>query len=277
MKKATRAKQVHGMFVGINQYADPDARLFGCVNDALDWRALFASRLSGTPLLLLDKKATATAIVNGMRSTIAKLKPGDLGIIQFSGHGTWVPDRDGDELDGRDEALVNWDYNRRIILDDELRKIFLKIPLGARVLYITDSCHSGTVFRFLPSLHGSDVPKRRPRFLPPSRLGLLEGDDVTLSRALAAKPPAKKRELPLSNVIHLSGCQDFEYSFDSEFSGRPNGAMSYVAIAAWKKLKATATPAAWHQAIRKRLPAVDAPQTPLLNVAKELRNRPLFG
>jgi hypothetical protein len=62
----------------------------------------------------------------------------------------------------------------------------------------------------------------------------------------------------------ISGCQDVEYSYDAWFNGRPNGAFTFVAIEALKKLKAKATYRAWHKAIKKVLPSQQYPQTPNL-------------
>ena len=60
----------------------------------------------------------------------------------------------------------------------------------------------------------------------------------------------------------LSGCKDVEFSYDADFGGRPNGAMTRAAIEELKKNPAT--PQDWFNGIRKRLPSQQYPQTPQL-------------
>ena len=49
---------------------------------------------------------------------------GKVRMIDVSTHGTTVPDEDGDEWDGRDEAIVMRD---RLVIDDEIKKILLQV------------------------------------------------------------------------------------------------------------------------------------------------------
>ncbi|MEZ5628493.1 MAG: caspase family protein [Rhodocyclaceae bacterium] len=59
-----------------------------------------------------------------------------------------MPDRSGDEADGRDEALCPHDIgDGQILLDDDLRALPDQRPAGVRVVLISDSCHSGSVTR----------------------------------------------------------------------------------------------------------------------------------
>ena len=113
-----------------------------------------------------------------MRSAIESLvldaKKGDRVVIQYSGHGSFVPDLDGDEPDGTDECLCPYDVQTNgPITDNELYAIFSKIRKGIRVLMISDSCHSGTVTRFTPittppTMLEKKAPRRTVRLLPPS-------------------------------------------------------------------------------------------------------------
>ena len=50
-------------------------------------------------------------------------RSGDHLFLHYSGHGTQVKDEDGDEADGKDEALVPCDYQTAgFIVDDDLRR-----------------------------------------------------------------------------------------------------------------------------------------------------------
>jgi hypothetical protein len=104
-----------------------------------------------------------------MRDEIAALlgraRAKDLVVVQYSGHGSFVPDRDGDERDAVDECLCPWDVaSQGPIVDDELAAIYGDRPRGVRLLMVSDSCHSGTVCH-------QDVyfPPVLDAYFPPSR------------------------------------------------------------------------------------------------------------
>ena len=62
-------------------------------------------------------------------------------VIYFSGHGSSIRDKSGDEVDGRDEALV---FKDSCILDDDLKHL-IKTQIKNLILLI-DCCHSGLIF-----------------------------------------------------------------------------------------------------------------------------------
>ena len=62
----------------------------------------------------------------------------------------------------------------------------------------------------------------------------------------------------------VAGCQDTELSYDARFNGRANGAFTYAALKALKKLRRDATYRDWYAEIRKALPTAEYPQTPNL-------------
>src|SRR5262245_43937375 len=152
--------------IGINDYPGTGSDLRGCVNDARDWQAELASRGFQTALML-DKQATRQAMASEMQRLLSESKFGDILVFTYSGHGTWVPDRDGDEPDRRDEALVPHDIREAgPLLDDDLFDIFSERDRGVKLVMISDSCHSGTVARFAPQpLEGQ---RGRIRFLAPT-------------------------------------------------------------------------------------------------------------
>src|SRR5207342_2664180 len=60
-------------------------------------------------VLLLDAQATRRAILAEVERQIALCQAGDLFLFYFAGHGSRLPDQDGDELDGWDETIVPYD------------------------------------------------------------------------------------------------------------------------------------------------------------------------
>lgn len=237
--------------IGINEYVG--APLAGCANDAEDWAEVLDRRGFDTTMLL-DDGATRANILACISTMISAAGYQDQIVICFSGHGTWLPDTSGDEPDRRDEALCPWDYRDGLIVDDDLHDAFAKRQHGVRIVFISDSCHSGSVTRLAAPL----TDRGTVRFLPPE-LVLAEDD---LPRALATpRTPAGR---PRHAALLLSGCQDLEYSYDATFDDRPNGAFSYVALRTLADLPDDATYVDWHRAIRSALPSQDYPQTPMI-------------
>jgi hypothetical protein len=251
---------------GINDYPGTGSDLSGCVNDANDWLGVLKSRGFQTRIVL-DKQATRKNIMDTMVATIQLAKSGDSIVFTYSGHGTFIPDADGDEADGTDECLVPHDISSKgPITDDELFEIFSGKARGVKLVFLSDSCHSGTVARFAPittpptmNIRGP-VPQRIVRFLPPSVfLSKSKVSKLGISRALRRSSPPGRY-----GGLLMSGCLDAEYSYDAWFNGRPNGAFTFVALRALKSLKANATYRDWYNAIRKTLPSQQYPQTPNL-------------
>jgi uncharacterized caspase-like protein len=155
--------------IGINNYPGTHMDLSGCINDAEDWSAELQSR-GFTVSRLIDAKATKAAMLKGFKSIVGGAKKGDSVVITFSGHGTYVPDVNGDELDGLDEALCPYDLqiNGAALLDDEIHAIFASRAPGVRLVLISDSCHSGTVTRAAAADPDADAaPRERRHFRRP--------------------------------------------------------------------------------------------------------------
>jgi hypothetical protein len=252
--------------IGINDYPGTDSDLHGCVNDAQDWAVILKARDFDVAPLLLDRKATGRAIRQAISSLLVDSKKGDLAVIQYSGHGSYVPDKDGDEPDGRDECLCPYDVRSKgPIVDDELFGLLSDRPQGVKLVMFSDSCHSGSVTRFAPidtppTIKGRSAPQRLVRFLPPAAfLPKAKLNQLGISRALRrSNPPGRHAGLL------MAGCEDSEFSYDAYFNGRPNGAFTFVALRELKKLPAQATYKQWFDAIRKVLPSQQYPQTPNL-------------
>ena len=133
------------LLIGINNYKR--LPLQGCVNDV---RAMFEALTErhsigpGDTYTLLDGQATRAGILQGLQ-WLAVEGP-DVAIVLFSGHGTRVPDLDGDEARGwsgtkYDQAIVPVDYERNgLILDDDLAAVFWTFPRETKLILILDSC-----------------------------------------------------------------------------------------------------------------------------------------
>jgi metacaspase-1 len=264
--------------IGINDYPGTGSDLSGCVNDVNDWAKLLTAN-GYTVKKLIDKDAKKQAILSEIATLINGAVKGDSLIIQYSGHGSYVPDEDGDEPDGTDECLCPWDIGSKgEITDDELYDLYISKAPGVKLVIFSDSCHSGTVSRFAnistpPTTTGKNPPIRKVRFLPPSTfLKPKEVNKLGFLRPMRRSSPPGRY-----GGLLISGCQDVEYSYDAWFNGRANGAFTFVALEAYKNLKPNATYNDWFKAIRKILPTQQYPQSPNLYGSRSMKRWKVFS
>ena len=250
---------IHALHIGINKYKG--ATLRGCVNDAKAMAGFF--KRAESRKVLLDKDATRKNILAELAKLLKRLKADDWGVITFSGHGTWLPDESGDESDGRDEALVCADL--KLIVDDDFGKLLSKRHPASRLFVVTDSCHSGTVHRFFSAAYS------RVRFMPCANFASARSGAKRVqgyqfgdwTRSVARRLMARKAAA-LPNVIHYSGCEDWEYSYDANFKGKPYGALTWNLLDCFK---AKMTFGDWYGALCQRLPSSEYPQSPCCNAS----------
>jgi hypothetical protein len=239
-----------------NNYPGTDSELAGCVNDANDWMDLL--RVEGYQVTQVIE-ATKSHAIEELTRVVSGARRGDRVVLTYSGHGSWVPDRDGDETDGRDECLVMTDFeNGGLLLDDELHEIFSSSVTGVGSLILSDSCHSGTVLRHFGEVRSTGTP----RYLSPARfLDLSEQEVERREETVTPTPPRNPSSL-------ISGCEDVEYSYDAWFGQRANGAFTRAAIDTYRS---GVSMAGWYRAIRTVLPSDDYPQTPRLTAKNRYR------
>ena len=261
----------YGLTVGINDYPGTSSDLSGCVNDAMDMRHFLEDHDVDVETLI-DARATKSAILEAMTRLVKITGYRDTLYIHYSGHGTWIPDRNGDEVDGRDEALVAYDFqNGGLITDDELYDVFKQRKFGSRIFFFSDSCFSGTVtrgFDFVePETHWSrPASDKKKKFLPPNNF--LTGYE--LARATVVQFETPKTTISRNSGILISGCAEYEYSYDAWFNNRPNGAFTKTLLDAYQP---GMTSRQWHAAVRKILPSDDYDQRPQLQGTWWQKNR----
>jgi hypothetical protein len=143
----TTSNKKNALLIGIN-YIGTNNELSGCINDV----AAMETKLSATGFnnftKLTDKtlvKPTKQSILNAFTNLLRSgTKAGDLLCFFYSGHGSYILDKSGDETDGRDEAIVSLDMN--VVTDDELKTIVQQeLKEGVTLLAIFDSCFSGSI------------------------------------------------------------------------------------------------------------------------------------
>ncbi|HKO44833.1 MAG TPA: caspase family protein [Pyrinomonadaceae bacterium] len=254
--------------VGINDYPFGEANdLRGCVNDANDWASLLKNSFGFTDVKqLLDAQATKANILAGLNDLLAGAKAGDVLVFTNASHGTYRADTDGDEPKF-DEAICPHDTDMDLLVDDELRELFKKIPSGVSLTVISDSCHSGSVTRVVVSEY------RRNRQLDPRVFGgtVLSPEELRAARA-------KKEKYPESGMkeILLSGCKSNQTSADAFIANDYHGAMSYYAIEVIREAGNNITYAELHERLLEKLEEENYDQVPQLEGTDENKNRQIF-
>ncbi len=249
------------LLVGINAY--PTAPLRGCVNDVENIRAVLSQQYAvpdGDMRVLLDADATKAGIEEGLRWLAAPDADGGAStrLFHFSGHGTYVPDRDGDEPDGRDEALVPYDFDTvGAMADDSLRDIYGSFGGDTHLLLLMDCCHSGSIqraigqnvrYRFLPNSYEEEqrIDEAALRFGESRRRWVAERLSDLRDRAVpedewqrrigeAMATFDKKRrgeDRVGNNVVLLAACRADQTAADAHFGQKYHGAFSFYMLKA---------------------------------------------
>ena len=165
------------LLIGIGEYPHlpPKNQLSAPPNDVRAMRKFLIDEwgFSKTDIrALVDEDAAKSEILDALGNWLpGATRAGDRVVIYYSGHGSKIPDDNGDESDGKDETFVPSDYGRNgkrnsdMLRDDEVADALKRIS-DRRVVFIADSCHSGTVTRSLESVSFSPFETAKPRYLP---------------------------------------------------------------------------------------------------------------
>jgi hypothetical protein len=210
------------LLVGINDYKQIND-LSGCINDVTNVRDILLKYFGFTVpeiRVLVDNRATKANILSRLKWLLAGAKKEDTLVFHYSGHGTRLRDRDGDELkDHMDEAICPWDtsFDGGLILDDDLYNIFQGLPKGVALEVILDSCHSGTGTREIMAMKDMKI-----RFFPPP----VDIECRTEEGLQVRRFGAKLQEKALNHIL-WAGCKDSQTSADALIDNTYNGAFTY--------------------------------------------------
>ena len=188
----TAMAQKEALLVGISNYGgDPKNDLFGIDLDINKMERLLKGWNFKTKILY---NQDSLLMKDYLTNYANRLSSSDTFVLYYTGHGSYVDDKNGDESDGRDEALVLSDGLRNIpLIDDNLNQYLNAIK--AKKLIMFDSCHSGTAHR------GNVNSKIRAKTLPSNEL------TASLEKELKFG-----KEIEGNNYIILSASKDSEQS-----------------------------------------------------------------
>jgi len=273
------------LLIGINKYKIPGADLRGCVNDVKNLSAVltqFYGFGAADIKTLLDTQATKKNMQAGIKALITGAAKGDTLVLHYSGHGANVPDKDGDEADGRDEILCPHDLDwKDPLTDDWLRVTINRLKKGVSLTVIMDCCHSGTNTR---ALLPPDAPMI-PRYLPNPWDLMAEESGRKLRGKLRSEfrssaPAARKRsDIVNAEIAELliTGCRSTQTSADARIGGSFNGALTWNLVAAIKDAKGKLSYRELHAKTTQKLKAGAFDQVPQLEGMRAKFDRPFLA
>lgn len=247
------------LHLGLNRvdpahYVGWNGALTACEFDAKDMKAL-ATKQGFTTRTLLTAQATSAAVITQIQQAATTLKSGDIFFLSYSGHGGQVPDTNGDEVDGQDETWVLFD---RELVDDELYALWSRFAAGVRIVMLSDSCHSGSVAKVMPTFlraNGIAALPPRSRLMPPDVALKTYRRNKALYDGIQKQTPSAEKARVRATVLLISGCQDNQLSLD----GPRNGLFTEKLRKVWNGAKFTGT----HKQFRNKISALmPASQTP---------------
>lgn len=288
------------LHIGLNHVdtsAYPDfviPELAGCINDANAMKNIASSAGFTTTECLIDEQATAMTVKTKIIAAAEQLTAGDIFFLTYSGHGDQMPDETGTEEDGSNETWILYD---RQLIDDELYAIWPKFQKGVRIFVLSDSCHSGTMVKFiiLNTLAAKRGTKKRGIS---SALNLQDVEHIDKlakaknKRAALSESP-RNRAFPViaglknylrnkdlyqniqqitklskdidsisASLIFMSGCQDNQLSGD----GADNGKFTGELLSIWNNGNFNGNYISFHEQILANMPSDQTPNYMTLGI-----------
>ncbi len=257
-------------------YAGWDGWLRGCINDAQAMHAVCQQCGYASSEVYLDDRANSETILGTINNAAHVLVPGDILVVTYSGHGGLIPDPWG--VYGSVPTLCTWD---RQVISHELGMLWNSFRPGVRVLFLADSCHSGTVTRErlgesvpppmeelptpeLPNLTLSKsdgassvrmeppTEEMLPRAIPPDVQAQVLEQNKFLYRAIFKGIDRPRSACP---VLLLSGCQDNQTSCD----GARNGLFTERLLMVWNNGAYMGNYRDFHAQIVRMMPPYQTP------------------
>ena len=212
MPEIKNIKNNSALLIGIN-YTGTDNELYGCINDTSSINSLISSYNFQKICILTDnteKKANRANILTEFKNLLSSSQSGDVLLLFYSGHGSYILDKNNNEKTGNDQLIVPCDLNE--ILDDELKSIIqTNLKKDVTLIALFDCCHSGSIldlkYQYMDSLDKNNFTEN-----------INETETI-------------------GNVIMISGCNDLQTSSDSYINNKNQGAMTWAFLEAFKSEK----------------------------------------
>jgi hypothetical protein len=238
--------ETHAVVVGINDY--PNLRkLEGAVADANDISAALEKAGVTDLVTLRNGEATRKSVLGAIDQAIAKVKKDDLVIITFAGHGgrenwgTVHPPGTGTgdphevfllrnvtlpNSDGKVDPKLGGSAGERIFGVEIATRLKHLDELGARTIFVADTCHGGGLTREPPS----SAPSVPDTFRYVQYVAFAEGADPLLP-VIPTLPAPVDTDKDLRSLSFLAAVDRVHKAPEVEIpkgSGHKRGALSYA-------------------------------------------------
>lgn len=215
--------------------------LEGCENDARKMLEISRSRgfihLGDDPdKPVTGRDANYNNVLGKIHIAANDLKPGDIFLFTFAGHGTRQGeegDMEAEKTDLQDETLVLHD---RLLIDTVLRRrLWPAFKPGVRVIMVSDSCHSGGAAM---SVVDSEIESNEDDTSNGNGFrirGISQGQAKSHMESLKAFYDELMSELPATpppvaaEVLLLAACKEDEKTLD----GKDNGVFTKALFDVW--------------------------------------------
>ena len=251
------------LLCGINAYSSQPLR--GCVNDVRNLQHLLLNHYgfaAADVQILIDQDCLKSRILEGWQWLTRGAQPGDVLVFHISGHGSYIPDLQGEEEDLRDEitCLQNFDFDDpdSYVSDDEWYQLTQAVDPGVHLLMVKDTCHSGGSSRFIGVRQVNGVDKiilARTRDLGHYQAGAVIAEEA-ISNVRFIVPPQLPAEVwqhagpsrhasRRSSLLHthLMACGEAQTAADAYIDGDFNGAFTHALCSALRQGAATSSDA----------------------------------
>ena len=210
---------------GLN-YIGTNAELGGCINDVNNMAKVLQNHYDFKPENIIistdetEEKPTYNNIMKYFEMIKNKSNEYDVIYFHYSGHGTYIRDRDNEEKDRRDEALVPLDYNRRgFIIDDTINRELHSANKNCKIVMVIDACHSASMVDLRHELDCKSVKLEENQTDPNAYLY----QNWSYNFAISENHNYTDEE----NIFTISGCRDSQTSADAWINNKYQGALSY--------------------------------------------------
>lgn len=238
------------ILTAINNYPGSSNDLQGCINDL----NRIAYKLPDfEKRILKDSQVTIENFEEEIIKASSEAESGDNIIISYSGHGTYIPDTNGDEVDQKEECLYLFNG---VLTGDRFGELLDMFKPGVKIRVFLDSCFSESATRALNTSPGPDKGRFR-----------------AYMKFITGKKLKRKKFVKPINWVVYSGCSEHQTSADAFIDGTFNGAFTYYL---WECLDRNYTDKQWFAELKKSLPSAVYDQIPVLEGPEELINSKLF-
>ena len=212
MPEIKNKKNNSALLIGIN-YTGTDNELYGCINDTSSINSLISSYNYQKICILTDnaqKKPNRANILTEFKNLLSNSQSGDVLLLFYSGHGSYISDKNNNEKTGTDQVIIPCDLNE--IVDDELKSIIqTNLKKDVTLIALFDCCHSGSIldlkYQYMDSLDKNNFTEN------------INESETT------------------GNVIMISGCNDVQTSMDATINNKNQGAMTWAFLESFKSEK----------------------------------------